>query len=233
MSTENRTAASTTMRAHLPVTRAVVNGIETELVLDLGAAHALTLRGRTLRDTGARPVGEHVTYTDAAGNVLRSEVFEVARLQWAGSEWRNVRAVQATWAEDFAPPVRLGVLGRPLFRDQRIRLDLGHDQVALKPTGRCHGARTPIDLDDGIVFTAHIGEHPASVLLDTAATHDIAMNDRFSGRHRLRLETVRTRGIELIHAPTIQLPFDILLGTPFLQRHVVELDFGARCLELR
>jgi hypothetical protein len=222
-------AARVEVRELLPVVTVKVQDEQVELVWDLGSTHALSLPAYVLERVGARATGEVVRYTDAGGHALEARVFAVDRLEWGGVTWRGVRAVEAIWSEAYAPPLRLGVLGRPLFAGMRLVLRLGAGEVLLEPSAGCGASAAQLTNDHGLIVEARIGGEEVTALLDTAATANITTTKHLRGPQRLAIDGVALGEVELSYAPLHGLPTQILLGMPFWLTHEVMLDLGAGC----
>ena len=227
-------AAAVALQAGLLVTTTDVAGHPIELVVDLAATHPLTLPAEALARVGARPTGDSVRYQDATGTVLEARVFTVSELTWAGVTWRDVRAVEARWSPDYAPPVRLGVLGLPLLRGLRVALSVASGAVTLAPESACPRDAIRLDTADGLVAAGRLDDDDVAILIDTAATGDIATTRARGGRHRLWLGPLDLGEIDLVPADLPAVPADVILGTPFLAAHgTVIFDLGAGCATLR
>jgi|GEM_PF-3049001 len=222
-----------TPREGLLVTAAEVDGVAVPLVLDLASAHAMTLTAEDAARVRARATGDTVRYWDATGAPLEAPVYRVETLRWAGVTWRGVRAPGARWSEGFAPPVRAGVLGLPLVRGLRVVLSVPDGVVRVLPSAPCPEDSAPIELDGGVIVRGELDGEAVDVLIDTAATGDIATTSARGGLHRLRLGGIDAGEVELTPLDLPEVPADVILGTPFLGQHrAVVIDLGSRCLFL-
>jgi hypothetical protein len=224
------TRASVELRRELPVIEVHVGGRPVELVWDLGSSRGLTLPREVLAQLGARPTGERVKHTDAMGHALEGEVYVVPSVRWAGVEWREVRAVEAVWHPDYAPPVRLGVLGRPMFRGLRVLYAAQQGWVELGPSSPCPAESVKLEEDQGLFIEASLGQGPTRrILLDTAATGNLTTEAALAGTHNIFTGSRPQGKVALEYAPLDGLPAEFLLGTPFWLGREAMLDLGAGC----
>jgi len=224
------------LQAELLVTEAALTGTATRtepLVLDLGSAFAATLPAEALAALGARRTDELVRFVDARGVALRSPVWIVPRLAWGGWVWRDVRVVEARWSDGFAPPLRVGVIGRRLLDGLRVIVRVADGVVRVAPSAPCGPGGVAFTLDGGGILDARVAGAPARVLLDSAATAHIATRPGGGGARVVSIGGHDLGALDVVALDLPGVPADLILGVPlFATRREVVIDLGARCLEL-
>ncbi len=201
-------------------------------VLDLGSALPLTLTSKMLvaAQPGRGPHGPTHRFRNARGDTLESRSTRIAGVRFAGRLWVDSLAAEAVWHEDYAPPLRFGVVGWPLLAQERITVDLAAGVLTLAPSqATCHG--TPIVVDGrGVVVSVDVDGERIDAILDTAATATITTDKRLARAKSVRMGDRVVNVGPIHHLDLPGLPAPLLIGVPFFAAHRVTIDLPGECL---
>lgn len=250
--TQRSTAAKPTVVAvemvkGLPVTTAQIrDGSGTRrpvrLVLDTGANLPLFIEKPVFKWAARTPQSTdgYRRFANVRGDVLTARTIRVAEVRFGALTLNDVATTEAVWHPDYAPPVRLGILGWPAFDGQRLLIDLARSRLIVGRSASDAPCSVPLLIEDGsLIVTLQVGRRPVRAVLDTAATHTFVTDPALlkvafvmpgvgpidvGARHAMP----RPTGVGAMFADVPA----VILGAPFFQAQRVTIDFARRCLDV-
>ena len=231
----------------LPVTTAQIRDASgalrpVRLVLDTGARLPLFIQKPVFEWAARAPRSTegYRRFANVRGDVLTARTIRVAEVHFGALILEDVAATEAVWHPDYAPPVRLGLLGWSAFEGQRLLIDLARGRLIVGRSAPDAPCAAPLTIEDGsLVVTLEAKARRVRAILDTAATHTfvtdpVLMNAAFvlpgvgsidtGARHALAKPS--GAAALFMDAP------DVILGAPFFAAQRVTLDLARRCVDV-
>ena len=235
----------------LPLVKARVGEVDTELMIDLGGAFAVTLKPDVVSRARCRQTGDVRRFRNARGDLLTSREILISELRLSSLALRDVTGQEQVHAFGFAPPVDTGTIGLGLLREFRLLIDYGRGELVLTDR-RCPAADLPdggpwatariVSDRDGVVVEVVIDGHEEKLVLDTGATWSTlrreAVNVSGAGGTLYSPAEVAIGGAAIagLDFAGVDWPgprVDGVLGCNFFSAHVVQVDFNTETVSFR
>lgn len=241
------TVVAVEMVKGLPVTTAQVrdgsgNLRPVRLVLDTGAHLPLFIEQPVFKwaARAAQSTDGYRRFANVRGDVLTARTIRVAEVQFGALTLKDVATTEAVWHPDYAPPVRLGILGWPAFEGQRLLIDLAQARLIVGRSAPDAPCGVALRVEDGSLFVMlKVGNRTVRAVLDTAATRTFVTDPalmkaafvlpgvgviELGARHAMP----RATGVGAMFADAPE----VILGAPFFTAQRVTIDFARRCLDV-
>lgn len=232
-------------RAHIPMVEMVIDTHHIKFYLDTGAK-GLHLP-RKIADTinGVTLTGRTVKNVDLAGKIREDAEFIIPELQMNGMIFRNVTGQYLSDWGLGTSEFQLPVIGFDMFQQKSLVIDFPGKRILLSDapiafdTLYPSAQELPFKLaDEGLVISAHIGEHEWPFVLDCAATISIIKTSADIDKALITPCTIELPGgrcenvsasVDFGNKKVILKMFLMPLPNQFKPMGVIGYDFFGRC----
>lgn len=251
-----RTTVPLKIHNGFPIFTAKIEGKALPLVFDLGGDFFLTLSESALSALNTTPLSQTYEFSDAKGNILKSPMFKVGRIEIGEAAFTDV-----VGHADISHPTykaqtdgREGMIGAPFLQKYKVVLDYVHREMTLIPgesavpsNDGCAGTEVPFmpEWQGSAVTKATTDAGELTMVWDTGAPLSMIRKGRVQ-ESGLKIENavLNSAKFELagVNFGPLQLRvFDYVepagtdgfIGYTFFERNVVCIDFPRSRLFIR
>jgi hypothetical protein len=239
-----------------PIFTARIDGKAVPLVFDLGGDFYLTLSESALSGLNTTPLSQSYEFSDAKGNILKSPMFKVRRIEIGAAAFTDVVGHVDTSHPTYKAQTdgREGMIGAPFLEKYKVVLDYVHREMTLIPGESavpggdgCAGTEVPFlpQWQGSAVTKAVTDAGELTMVWDTGAPLSIIRKGRVQ-ESGLKTENaiLNSAKFELagVNFGPLQLRvFDYVepagtdgfIGYTFFERNVVCIDFPGNRLFIR